>query len=649
MTGARYAILIASSDFPEEPKLQPLRCPARDVDGLGAVLSSNEFGDFADVKILKNRPHFEILDQVSSIFHRAGRDGLVLFYYSGHGRQDREGQLYLATSNTRLVTTHSLAVTSIPIETLKKIITESDTTKVAIILDCCYSGAIEGAFLKGNADSELQPISRARGTYILTASTALQAAIEKEGDEYGLLTKHIIEGIRNGEADLDKDGLISMDDLYDYVYERVPREGTQEPMKWALNVKGKSIIIARAGQDMQIRAQIEVLLNEAKRFAQKEFWELAVKSLRTIQALSPNHHEALSLLKVAEQQIEVASLYNEGVTHYDHSRWAAALDCFQAIHRRVGNYRDLAILVKKVEAGLDRQKIPIFYKEAKIAMSGEEWDVAIEKLQGILSIDSENQDALSLLARVQNERELSQLYAEGNRHYSAREWSKAWASFNKIREKAADYKATNVLLGDLTEKITAENARWQAQVEAANEEAMQILVTAQGSGKIHDWVRAIERLKLLIEANPNHKQVRAKLVYANRRLLEAEQNKTFDGIYAEGEQYYERGLWGPALVCFLIVWDGLGSHRDVSQRVVELGLRNARSFILKWDVTSTIAGVSFLLSVVILKLWWEGVAPQVSSLFFVLTSIVLIGSAYRFYQLTKWSDTWFGERFRLKR
>jgi hypothetical protein len=66
------------------------------------------------------------------------------------------------------------------------------------------------AHVSGN---QLQRVSGGRGTYILTASTGLQVAQERESDGYGLLTKHIIHGVRQGAADLDRDGLITMDEL----------------------------------------------------------------------------------------------------------------------------------------------------------------------------------------------------------------------------------------------------------------------------------------------------------------------------------------------------------------------------------------------------------------------------------------------------
>ena len=87
MTGRRYAILVASSTFPEEPRLQPLRCPPHDVDGMQAVLAAPELGGFADTIVLKDVNHSQALRAINRTLKQAAKDDLVLVYYSGHGSE----------------------------------------------------------------------------------------------------------------------------------------------------------------------------------------------------------------------------------------------------------------------------------------------------------------------------------------------------------------------------------------------------------------------------------------------------------------------------------------------------------------------------------------------------------------------------------
>lgn len=242
----RYAILIGNSHYPIESGLQDLRCPENDVDGMAEILGEERYGCFDDPLNLKNRTTADIKKEMGKVFGRAGKEDLVLVYYSGHGKQDMEGQLYLATADTFADSSIALVSSAFPVSDIRNFIKHSKTNKIILILDCCYSGAVSKAGFRGDdTNIFLANMNEGRGTYILTASTALQTAQEKEEDRYGLLTKHIIYGIKTGDAGNNKDDWISMSDLYDYVFEMVRKDGPQTPMKWALNVQGNELAIAR--------------------------------------------------------------------------------------------------------------------------------------------------------------------------------------------------------------------------------------------------------------------------------------------------------------------------------------------------------------------------------------------------------------------
>ena len=241
--GRRTAILIAAGEFPAEPSLQTLRCPKNDVAGLAEALTSPDFGLFTDPVTFINQPSHSTLRAINRVFKEAGRDDQILIYYSGHGKPDAAGHLHLATLDTEV---DALETSSIAIGTLRKLIDNYACKQVALILDCCFGGAVGKDFLKSGVDDHLKQTFHGRGIYILTASTATQTAREKEGDQYSLFTKHILQGVHQGEADHDDDGLISLDDLYEYVKTRVPKEAPQYPTKWEFGVQGNSLFIARA-------------------------------------------------------------------------------------------------------------------------------------------------------------------------------------------------------------------------------------------------------------------------------------------------------------------------------------------------------------------------------------------------------------------
>lgn len=172
MIEQRHAILIASSYYSKDPQLiERLRCPNNDVDGLAEVLAAKDYGAFIDPIILKDLTHYDVLRQINLVLSQAGKDDLVLIYYSGHGKLNRNGQLHLTTVDTEV---SLLDTTSIPVERIRNLIDMSRSKKIVLILDCCYSGRVQDAFLKSGVDDHLKQVQINQGIYILTASTGIK-------------------------------------------------------------------------------------------------------------------------------------------------------------------------------------------------------------------------------------------------------------------------------------------------------------------------------------------------------------------------------------------------------------------------------------------------------------------------------------------
>lgn len=306
MSGERHAVLIASSTY-DDDKLPNLRCPGQDVDGLDQVLRAPEHGGFTSRKILKDRPHHEVLLGLNLALKTASKDDFVLIYFSGHGKQDAASRLYLCTPNTVV---EALEATSVPVQSIREYVDVSPCRRIAIILDCCFSGAAGKAFAKGSVGDQLQLVSGGRGTYVMAASTGIQSAMEKEQDRYSLFTKHIIGGIESGEADQNSDGLVTMDELYKYVHRRVVDEGSQEPEQWGIQLRGE-LYLARSGKTPRAKRRERlrpILLDHAaKGVLPDEILAQAMGSLgMPADQLSPWQREADALLdRLADGAVSV--------------------------------------------------------------------------------------------------------------------------------------------------------------------------------------------------------------------------------------------------------------------------------------------------------------------------------------------------------
>jgi hypothetical protein len=240
----RRALVVASYTY-ADAGLRQLTAPAHDAEALAAVLADPDIAGF-DVTTLVNEPHHVVGEAIADLYGGARRDDLTLLYFTGHGLKDDEGRLHLAMTNTRR---EALLFTAISAAQLNDAMDASTSRRKVLILDCCYSGAFP-AGRTAKADEGVQTLERfqGKGRAVLTASDATQYAFE--GDDLtgagtsSVFTRHLVEAIRSGAADLDEDGDIALDELYSYVRERVVAETPQQRPKKQEDVDGR-ILIAR--------------------------------------------------------------------------------------------------------------------------------------------------------------------------------------------------------------------------------------------------------------------------------------------------------------------------------------------------------------------------------------------------------------------
>jgi hypothetical protein len=240
----RYALIIANSRF-EDPDLGKLMAPPQDAEALARALEAPDIGGFAIKKLINHDS--DVAQEIEAFFAERKRDDFVLLYFSGHGLKDENGKLYLATSNTRRKLLRSTGINS---GFLAEVMNASRSRRQVLVLDCCYSGAFaRGMVTKSDRDIPLNDYFQGAGRIVLTASDSMQYAFEDDkldGSGIGsIFTRVLVQGLQTGQADRDQDGLISVDEVYEYVYEHTVAENpSQNPKKWTFDAKG-SFFIAR--------------------------------------------------------------------------------------------------------------------------------------------------------------------------------------------------------------------------------------------------------------------------------------------------------------------------------------------------------------------------------------------------------------------
>lgn len=633
MSVRRFAVLIGNSKFPNEPRLPPLNCPETDVDDLAEVLSSEELGRFTSIVPLKNFTHYEVLREVGNVFDQSGKDDLILIYYSGHGKQDWEGQLYLATANTRTLTPNALTSSSVPIESIQRFIKHSKAQTTVLILDCCYSGAVEGAFVRGGTEEQLQKVSKTRGTYIITASTGVQSAIEKEGDRNGLLTKHLIRGIRDGLAEQDEDGWINIDALFEFVYGAVTSEGAQEPMHWNFNVQGTKLKIARAGRNEQIQERIETLSQEGQNAQAKGDWETAIQIFTQVKEMAPNHQAAVWLSQVREQQ-KLDNWYKDGQKYLNEGQWKESLESFQRITAGDTKYKDTIELIEYAERELRTEAIASGLSEAEQSIAEEDWDSAIKNLTEILSLDSDNVQVRAKLVESQKQKELLDLYGAGLEHQEARHWNQARAYFKQIREKAGEYKDVTNLLREIEHNEAEEEERQRAHERATAELADRKLDEAQKAITEQNWEIAAQSLNEVNALISKGSYLNDKLTEVNLALMHSQQQQATDALYTSGLEHYTARRWSKAWMYFELVRENAGEYKDVTTLIKRSNINLIRGYLLKWYSGCVFVSLSFLIFTLSLTWWRYFALLGISNFAPIFSGVILVVSLYTIFRLS---------------
>jgi uncharacterized caspase-like protein len=112
---------------------------------------------------------------------------------------------------------------------------------VVAFLDACYSGAAGGRTFSSKKtragsvdDLFLERLTRSRGRAIVTASRPSEVSIELPELGHGIFSYFLVQGL-GGAADLNRDGIISLQELYEYLEQQVTAKsrsvgGNQHPV-----------------------------------------------------------------------------------------------------------------------------------------------------------------------------------------------------------------------------------------------------------------------------------------------------------------------------------------------------------------------------------------------------------------------------------
>jgi len=247
--GKRKALIISVSSYNH---LQPLEFCKKDGEEMYLLLKNLGYEISTKDKIIGEVNREELRDTIINFFTNISvkSKDTLLFYYSGHGIPDDEGDdTYIATSDTD---PNRPFINGYSFDELTRMMNRSISKRIVTILDCCCSGA--AAISKGSEDeaAKLTAVSinkkskvlrQGEGKCILAASLATQEAYGLKEKGHSIFTYHLLDGLLGAKGEsIDNEGNVTPESLGNYIYDKVTESSIKQKPIIKTETSGKIIL-----------------------------------------------------------------------------------------------------------------------------------------------------------------------------------------------------------------------------------------------------------------------------------------------------------------------------------------------------------------------------------------------------------------------
>ena len=213
-----YALVVGISDYAKLPPRGQLKFPARDAAAVYASLISPEGGQFPPENVHrligKQATLTNLRHELEEWLPTVSKDGdRVVIYFAGHGFVSN-GQAYLAPYDIDLT---DIPGSSYSMKTLGQVVGNRIKARWKVLLtDACHSGAITPEADASQINTSLVRLDQS--LFSLTASRDREQSFESDiwGGGHGVFTYYVMKAIE-GEADENRDGVVTADELAEYV------------------------------------------------------------------------------------------------------------------------------------------------------------------------------------------------------------------------------------------------------------------------------------------------------------------------------------------------------------------------------------------------------------------------------------------------
>lgn len=262
-----YLITIGTSKYKDHRF--NLKYAAKDAEDLVKQFTkSHSFGSVFHETVLDDQSTKENINALKGFLEKAGRNDVVMVFVAGHGLLDEKLDYYYATFD---IDFNNPSQRGLLYSDLEELLDGISALKKLLFMDTCHSGEVDkdevesskkenkvnedvqfrsvGVGIRKKQGEGLQSTSelvkefftdlrRGTGSTVISSAGGVEFAMESDAWKNGLFTYCLLNGISSQTADANKDGIIYLSELQQYLFLEVTKRsnGKQQPTSRMENI-----------------------------------------------------------------------------------------------------------------------------------------------------------------------------------------------------------------------------------------------------------------------------------------------------------------------------------------------------------------------------------------------------------------------------
>jgi len=270
-TGDLYALVVGISEY-QNPKIGKLNRSHIDAKDFAEFLKTQDkvFRNLHVTLLTNNEATRQAIEtHLKYKLKKALKDDTIIVFLSGHGAPDPSSpkDFYFVTYDAD---PEFLGASSVKMSGLE-FARHYDAQRVLVIADACHAGGFsfltQGAQTKSAAPAMelfLREIGESSGIATILSSKPGESSWDIDRFRNSVFTHYLLEGLK-GKADRDRNGVVTLEEAYQYAYKRTKTEtgGAQTPQRAAGDVVG-SFPLSYVGSAVDISELRQHLLRAAQ-------------------------------------------------------------------------------------------------------------------------------------------------------------------------------------------------------------------------------------------------------------------------------------------------------------------------------------------------------------------------------------------------